>query len=615
MSAVQPIPFDRLAPSRRNVRRMKPDRRAHRRLVASIRRHGVLQNLVVVPLPNQPDRFGVIAGRRRLEAVAHLVKRGEVAPDVPLPCLVQAVADATPVSLSENFQRESLHPGDEFVAFDRLAREGRSPRDIARHFGISTKRVRKLRRLANVAPPLLTRYRKGELTLEEIMAFAVTTDHEKQLACAKALGRDAQAFQIRRHLTEHALPASDVLARFVTVEAYTAAGGTRSSDLFEEREYLDDPALVRRLASKKLDRAARAVRAEGWKWVKTRLHARVPWGYRHQSPRDDATPDELRTEIDAVELRLEALRAVDEWGEVERAQSRALNSERQRLEAQRQSYLKFTDEQKQIAGACVGVALDGTLDITRGLVDPADEPSAAGAGSVSGAEAAEPDAGEPVISGALRADLDAFRQDAMRAALIEAPPVAADVLAYTVVTQALCAPTGVRPLCDIRCAATPSPPAHSGSSAVAAVNDALKRVPMGWAEAGTARGRYEAFCALAPADKAALVGLAVALTLSIEPAGRADSATAGAVKQLGLDTARWWRPDPRTYFTRVTRADLLDIGEALRGAHWRVHHAKARKGALVEAVNGLFHDEAVRQRLDEATLARIDAWLPRQMRD
>ena len=107
----------------------------HKQLVAGIRCHGVLQNVVVVPLNGTPDPYGEEAGSRRLAAVGGPVGTGEMDPAMALPCLVQAEPDATPQSLTENFQRTALlHPSPEFVAFEALAREGRSERDIARSY-------------------------------------------------------------------------------------------------------------------------------------------------------------------------------------------------------------------------------------------------------------------------------------------------------------------------------------------------------------------------------------------------------------------------------------------------------------------------------------------------
>ena len=50
------IPLSKLAPGRHNPRRVKPERDAHRRLVASVRAHGLLQPLIVRPDDGQPRR-------------------------------------------------------------------------------------------------------------------------------------------------------------------------------------------------------------------------------------------------------------------------------------------------------------------------------------------------------------------------------------------------------------------------------------------------------------------------------------------------------------------------------------------------------------------------------
>jgi ParB family chromosome partitioning protein len=75
------INLSSLVASRRNPRRVKPEREAHRRLVASIRAHGLLEPLIVRPQDN--DRYLVIAGNRRLAALRD-VHRGE---DAKVPCI------------------------------------------------------------------------------------------------------------------------------------------------------------------------------------------------------------------------------------------------------------------------------------------------------------------------------------------------------------------------------------------------------------------------------------------------------------------------------------------------------------------------------------------------
>lgn len=68
------------------------------------------------------------------------------------------------------------------------------------------------------------------------MAFTVTTDHARQEQVWEALQQsyNNEPYLIRRQLTESAVRASDRRARFVSVEAYEAAGGVVLRDLFED---------------------------------------------------------------------------------------------------------------------------------------------------------------------------------------------------------------------------------------------------------------------------------------------------------------------------------------------------------------------------------------------
>jgi ParB family chromosome partitioning protein len=65
------------------------------------------------------------------------------------------------------------------------------------------------------------------MTLDQLMAFTVNPDHERQEQVWEALQRshNKEPYYVRRLLTEGAVRASDKRARFVGIEAYEAAGG------------------------------------------------------------------------------------------------------------------------------------------------------------------------------------------------------------------------------------------------------------------------------------------------------------------------------------------------------------------------------------------------------
>jgi ParB family chromosome partitioning protein len=81
------IALSQLTVSDKNVRVVAPGKAAHKRLMASIAKQGILQNLVVVP--GSKDQFEVIAGGRRLKALA---EQDSIPADYPVPCLVKTDA-------------------------------------------------------------------------------------------------------------------------------------------------------------------------------------------------------------------------------------------------------------------------------------------------------------------------------------------------------------------------------------------------------------------------------------------------------------------------------------------------------------------------------------------
>jgi hypothetical protein len=77
-----PFRLSKLIPSKRNPRRVKPQREAHRQMVASIRAHGLLAPLVVRADDGTAGDFKVIAGNRRLAALREVYKDSAKPPKV-----------------------------------------------------------------------------------------------------------------------------------------------------------------------------------------------------------------------------------------------------------------------------------------------------------------------------------------------------------------------------------------------------------------------------------------------------------------------------------------------------------------------------------------------------
>jgi ParB family chromosome partitioning protein len=98
-------------------------------LAASVRQHGVLQPVLVRPLPG--GRYQLIAGERRWRAAAMAELRS-------IPAMIEDIDDDTALEIAiiENLQREDLSPLDEAMMYERMTQEhGYSVRKLAQKLG------------------------------------------------------------------------------------------------------------------------------------------------------------------------------------------------------------------------------------------------------------------------------------------------------------------------------------------------------------------------------------------------------------------------------------------------------------------------------------------------
>ena len=226
--------------------------------------------------------FEIPAGGRRYQALALLIKQKRLAKTAPVPCVVRdphSAIMAEDDSLAENVQRVALHPLDQFRAFVSLRSKGLTEDEIAAAFFVAQQVVKQRLRLAAVAAVLLDVYAEEGMTLEQLMAFTVNPDHERQTRVWEAVKNSwsKEPYLIRRMLTETAIRASDRRATFVGMVAYEAAGGQVLRDLFQGDDggWLQDPALLDRLVAGKLRGEAETIATEGWKWMTARRQSKL----------------------------------------------------------------------------------------------------------------------------------------------------------------------------------------------------------------------------------------------------------------------------------------------------------------------------------------------------
>lgn len=386
LSTTREIPFNKLVLSQSNVRRTKAGVSVED-LAEDIARRGLMQNLNVRPVLDtervETGMFEVPAGGRRFRALELLVKVKRLAKTAPVPCNVREAdssISAEEDSLAENTQREALHPLDQFRAFAALIEKGLSEEEIAARFFVPVTVVRQRLKLASVAPALLDVYSQDGMTLEQLMAFTVTADHARQLQVWEALQRsyNREAYYIRRALTEGAVPAHDRRAIFVGVAAYEAAGGVVARDLFSAQDnggWLEDAALIDRLATERLAREAEAVGAEGWKWVEANIG--FPYGHtaglRRFCGKSEPLTDEEQASLAALTDEYECLYAEHEGEDdfPEEVDARLGEIETALEALQRPAVYDAADVAR--GGAFVSIDGQGALKVERGFIRPEDE--------------------------------------------------------------------------------------------------------------------------------------------------------------------------------------------------------------------------------------------------
>lgn len=570
------IPLSQLRPSSRNVR--QSGGASIPELASSIARVGLLQNLTVTA-SSDGEHYEVVAGKRRLAALKLLAKRHKIDKAHDVPCLLVPDASARTVSLTENVQREAMHPGEQFEAFAALVAEGRPIEDIAADFGVTPLVVQRRLKLANVSPRLLAEYRADTVTLDQLMALAITDDHTAQEAAfydVPEWRRNPQA--LREHLTEREIDATrDALACFVGIEAYEAAGGGVRRDLFSNDSrgvFLTDAALLEILARDKLAATAETARLDGWAWVEVvpRITSAELHGFQ-RARRNRRTPNKTEAKrIAKLQARQQAIDDqlnADDAEDMTEEETSALYEENDKLgaeiEAIEQTLLVFAPETLAMAGVIVTVDHAGEIGIHRGLLRDAEakalrmqEGQGVTAGSDAEGEAQPPTL--PRISEKLARCLSAHRTAALQAEVARHSQVALVAVVHRLALRVVVNGYGSGDSV-INISASPQDgldsfaPDMTQSPAAVQMRDARQA----WAERlpEDPAALFAALLVLPQEELLSLLAVCVAVTVgAVTP--REDAMPAAALAQaVGLDMHAWWTPTAEGYFAHVSKAKTI----------------------------------------------------------
>jgi ParB family chromosome partitioning protein len=512
--------------------------------------------------------------------------------------------------------------------------------------------VKQRLRLGKLAPELLDAYRNGNISLDVVTAFTLGVDHAAQLAVWNQLKGNSyiQAYTVKRLLTESAVPLDSDLGQFVGAEAYEAAGGKVTRDLFggDDDGFLDDAALVRRLAIEKLEAKAEELRSQ-WAWAKAVLDPEHGFltQYTRVTPKPAEVPADLAAEIEQIDTRCTQLDTMleVEWDEELTAEGARLEERRAGIDEIIEGLAVYSKKDRKRAGCIVTIGDDGRFELHQGLIersaaaaeDEADEfnpdaddddhdddgdtfePSRPArdaeqiGSSVAAEQALRKECG---FSQMLVDDLKAHRLQITRAHLAENYEVAFDLALYTLCVDLL-EHYGYRsrPL-DLR--ATENQPRSTindlaGTGADGWLATQQQVLELDWLKLPPAEG-FAALAALEREEKQRLFAWCIAATLKPQLAieGRADPAIEAAGCRLTIGFQDYWRPTAANYWGRVKKAHGLAIGREILGERWARDHADDKKPVLAAALETAFdiNKSSACIGLGQAARDTAAAWLP-----
>lgn len=204
------IPVDRIQPNPQQPRRVF-DEDELERLAASLRRHGVLQPVVVRARADAPDRYELVVGERRWRAARRAGLES-------IPATVKDVAsrELLEVALVENVQRHDLNPIELALAFRDLVDAGATQEQVGERVGLDRSSVANYLRLLELPRELQEDVETGALGFGHARALLAVANPERRR-------------HLRDRIVEEGLPvrAAEELARRLSAPAGAAPARRR----------------------------------------------------------------------------------------------------------------------------------------------------------------------------------------------------------------------------------------------------------------------------------------------------------------------------------------------------------------------------------------------------
>jgi ParB family chromosome partitioning protein len=194
---ISEIALDRIKPNLKQPRQLY-DNMALQELAGSIRKNGVLQPILVAPLPD--GNYEIIAGERRWRAA-------RIAELKSIPAVVRAGSEVEKFELAliENMQREDLSAMEQAMGYQRLAEEFHLTQEqIASAIGKDRAVVANTLRLLNLPKDIQMALFDGKISASHARSLAAIDDATAQQALyQRILGEDLSVRAVEQAVREH----------------------------------------------------------------------------------------------------------------------------------------------------------------------------------------------------------------------------------------------------------------------------------------------------------------------------------------------------------------------------------------------------------------------------
>lgn len=219
-------------------------------LADNIEQFGVLSPLVGY---EEAGQFYATAGGRRARAIQMLVRDERIPDDTPIPTVLMSKDEAIAAGHAEQLTHVKMSDIDELRIYAHPAYKDKSDADLARIVGKSVRAVKQRRAVLSLPKDVLDLVWTRAINVDQAhgLTYFIGDDerlHEMADLCQRRSDYDLN--DLRYQFTQdQSTWAKCTFNALVTKEEYLAAGGTFSGDLFTEDEFIDDMALLTKLAN------------------------------------------------------------------------------------------------------------------------------------------------------------------------------------------------------------------------------------------------------------------------------------------------------------------------------------------------------------------------------